>query len=428
MPIGVMPFRALSTQESSPFGGVLADAIAKRLATAKAEAAENEAPWAGLAKQAHIRSQNAYSSAVIPQFQAGLLKNDKILANIKDPQQRAAALLALGQNSPNDNDLNTSINRQLMEIANRQNTNNSPLGKLGQSIAGLFGGSDQQPQGPQQEQPPQPQNAPNPVAPPVNGQSGWDVTPPTSAASQGRSSENVQFGQNAADLAGQVNQGATEGTGFGKQSADQLKAAQETSQNALRMDQLIDSAIGNYKKSFLKGPGLGKLAKLGPDADQALKDTNNMAVAMASQLFGSNATNAKEAIATGLKLNMEDPERAFNEVGTKLKAENDRLKWQGTFFETAKALNVLNPADRDQLWFDYNAKYPPYDYKKHKPIFENLGLDQNQMAKFITQENAKNNTLNKKIATTLNKNENETQTKNKYHHLSKEELEAIANG
>jgi hypothetical protein len=213
--------------------------------------------------------------------------------------------------------------------------------------------------------------------------------------------------KNEANYTAGQNQRAAEGTATGNQSVQQLDLAQKASTTAQNMDQLIDSAIDKYSKSWLKGPIAGKFAKYGPDAAQALKDTNAMAIQMADSLFGPGSTDAKQAAATTLKLNMEDPPRAFSQFSEKMKAQNDRIKWTGTFYQTAESLGITNPRERDQLWFDYNAKNPPYDYKNHKPIRENLGLDQNQMQKFISQQRAVNNTFNKRIETTLKENNKE---------------------
>lgn len=390
MPIGVMDFPLLTPQQTSPLGGVLSDAIAKRLHMAETEKAEKEVPYAGLSSLAKILSQTQYAANVNPQWAAKLAGHRQIWANMSPEEKEHAVALA---NSPTANGgLGNSqfapVIQHAMDIYNKQN---QPSPGLFDSIKNILSGNEH------------PEEAP--IAFPGISQQNNANPPirkglPTVSPNLG---EQDQAAQNeAAYVAGQS--GATaEGTALGTQSAAKYDQAQKDSEIALNMDQVIDSALLNHKKAFLKGPGLGKLARLGPDASQALKDTNMLAVNMANQLYGSNTTNAKDASTTSLKLNMEDPDRAFDEVGEKLKAQNDRIKWKGTFYQTMRdpSINITDPQERDQLWFDFNAKYPPYDYARHKPIYNHLGLDQDKMVKFITQERANTKALNKRIESTL---------------------------
>src|ERR1700722_5422337 len=377
-------------QQGSPFGGVLSDAIAKRLAMTKAQTAEAELPYAGIAKGAQAASQLAYAGNVQPQYALKAMTSSKLWPSLTPQQQEYALQLAAGP-ATGGGTSNPMI-RKIYDIYNsEQQKRNEPIffQKLVNSITGN-NSSPQQQQNMQQSTNTQPNNQTQ----------GLPIVPPN-IGDQSRALQNE-----ANYVAGQ-NQRAAEGTATGTQSVKQLEMAQQASTTAQNMDQLIDSAVDKYSKSWLKGPIAGKFAKYGPDAAQALKDTNAMAIQMADSLFGPGSTDAKQGAATTLKLNMEDPPRAFSQFSEKMKAQNDRIKWMGTFYQTAESLGITNPRERDQLWFDYNAKNPPYDYKNHKPIIENLGLDQNQMKKFISQQRAVNNTFNKRIETTLKENNKE---------------------
>lgn len=414
MPLNLTDFRPLDVRESSPFGGVLADSIAKRLAMANAKKAEAELPYVAISKLADATSKSAYAMGMPIQSLVKTMINSPQWANMTEAQRQGAistvydAAAKQGGLSPV---FQTLLNRELGKLQGQQS-----MPSLLSSINGALGGgqpdiSQQYDSMPSMGQDAQQNLAPTPSIPSA---SRFPVVP------QERSEQPQSF-VNEANYKGGIAEREAEARDVGAQSAKQMEKAQSVSTSAQNMDQLIDSASSKYQQAWFKGPGLGKLAKLGPDAAQALKDTNAMAVQMADQLFGAGSSDAKQAAASSLKLNMEDPVRAFDEFSTKMKAQNDRLKWMGTFYQTAKQLGITNPAERDQLWFDYNAKNPPYDYAKHKVMFKNLGLDQNGMAKFITQDRAGSQLLNKKIESTLkdqNRNEEEKfvgkKTKNLY--------------
>jgi hypothetical protein len=387
-------------QQGSPFGGVLSDAIAKRLAMANTQTKEAELPYAGIAKGAQAASQLSYAANVQPQYALKAMTSSKLWPSLTPQQQEYALQLAAGPATGGGN--SNPMVQEIYDIYNKQKQKRNEPSFFDRILNTITGNNSAPQQQPAQNNNVQGNGA---NAPQANTQSniktqGLPVVPPNIG-------DQSQAQQNEANyLAGQ-NQRAAEGTATGNQSAKQLDLAQKASATAQNMDQNIDSAVAQYSKSWFKGPVLGKYAKYGPDAAQALKDTNAMAIQMADSLFGAGSTDAKQATATTLKLNMEDPPRAFKQFAEKMKAQNDRIKWMGTFYQTAEGLKITNPRERDQLWFDYNAKYPPYDYQKHKPIRENLGLDQNQMQKFITQQRAENNTFNKRIMTTLNENNEE---------------------
>jgi len=392
-------FPKSTLQEGSPVGGVLSDAIAKRLAMANAKKAEAEVPYAGLSSFANALSHMAYAGAVTPQYAAKLAGNKQIWSNMTPEQQAAAVQLA---SAPGTGGSTAGIGggsmapfiQHAMDIYNRQNQPQSQGGIL--SLIKNFLSGNQQNAGqslsPQIQQPVVQQNPVLPVVSPELGQQ-------------------PRAFQNEANYTAGQNQAASTGTATGNQSAKQLELAQTNSQNALNMDNLIDSAVTTAKNVIFKGPILGNLAAYGPDSAQLLKDTNTMAVTLANQLYGANTTNAKDATATTLKLNVKDPEKAFNMVAEKLKAQNDRIKGQGTFYETMNTLGITDPRVRDQIWFDYNSKYPPYDYKTHKPIRENLGVDTEKFSDFIRKDYSDNKTLKKKIETTLKQQTSEEEKK-----------------
>jgi len=385
-------FPMLTPQQTSPLGGVLSDAIAKRLAMAQTEKAEREVPFAGLSSLVKVLTGLTYSFYMPSQYQAKLAGNPAIWANMTPTQHEQSVALASapginGQASPGASAL-TPVIKQAMDIYNKQNKSSPGL------IEGLknwISGNQQQPQ--------TPLGMPGAAQTPVANQpasSGLPIISPNLG-------EQPRAMQNQANYAAGQNQASAAGTATGNQSAKQLETAQQNSQNALQMDQLIDSALAKSKDVILKGPLLGNFAAYGPQSAQLLKDTNAMAVTLANQLYGANTTNAKDATATTLKLNIKDPYTAFTQFGEKLKAQNDRIKAQGTFYETLDALGITNPRQRDQIWFDFNAEYPPYNYKAHKPIYQNLGIDQSRFADFISKDVVNTKSLNKRIDTTLKK-------------------------
>ena len=380
-------------QQGSPFGGVLSDAIAKRLAMAKAQTAEAEVPYAGLSSLAGAMSKGAYAVGMPMQSLVTAMTHSPQWSNMTEPQ-RQGAINAVYNTATQQSGLSPIFGALMQKELEKLNAPQSKSTLL-DSLKSAFGIGSYQQQNDPVQQPAINPNISN-MTQPLPG-----TTAPIVPAERGDQPQSFINEQNYKKGASEA---TAEGSAVGDQSAKQLEKVQAISAGALQMDQLIDSAVNKYKESWLKGPVLGNFAQYGNDSAQALKDTNTMAIAMADQLFGAGSTDAKQAAATTLKLNMKDPARAFDEFATKMKAQNDRFKYQGTFYQTAKQLGITNPAERDQLWFDYNAQHPPYDYKNHKPIKENLGLDQNEIQKFITQQRAINNTFGKKIENTLKQN------------------------
>ena len=125
-------------EQGSPFGGVLSNAIAKRLAMAKAQEAEAEVPYAGLSKISDILSKNAYASAVMPQIANKAASNPAVWAQLTDDQKMA---LARGSASPATGEQNTfsPIMQKAMQIYQDQN---KPKPGIFDNLMGLFTGNN----------------------------------------------------------------------------------------------------------------------------------------------------------------------------------------------------------------------------------------------------------------------------------------------
>lgn len=318
MAIGVMDFPLLTPQQTNPASGTLADMVAKRLAIAKMQGEEKKAPYAGLAEMAKIRSQNAYSNAVMPQFQAKLLENKNILPNIKDPQQRANALLALGVNMQGNNNLTNSVDSQLASIYSGQQNSGSLLDNLTQHIGSMFGNAPPpqsqmgqqisqvqqgmpqgmpqgipQPQQQPQMQPPQQMPPQMPQQAPVQGGDG-------SAGGYGRTPENVQFGQNIQDF----NRQTERGTSLGKKEGEQLAEYGESAANVIdqeksakylshifqdpTLQQISDVPFASQKSiGFYKQSGTPEQKRKLGEMEAAM----NSYVTASAKVFGSRATD-----------------------------------------------------------------------------------------------------------------------------------------
>ena len=248
-------------EQGSPFGGLLSNAIAKRLAMAKMESAENEAPYAGLAKLSDIRSKNAYANIVGGQALAKVMEHPELLASIKDPQKKLDFLTYLftTQGNSNNDPINAHINRALLKIS-QGNQSGGILGTIGKGIYNLFQGNtpsnniyaqpSQQPvsqaqgNGGNQDYGANNQAAPQEVSNVANGLNldgsprtqGVPETkvspPPTQSTPRPRTEENIQFGENAASYKRQTAQEEAGGKERGQQIEKQIAEA-ETKYKAL---------------------------------------------------------------------------------------------------------------------------------------------------------------------------------------------------
>jgi hypothetical protein len=157
-------FPARTPQQASPLGGVLSDAIAKRLAMAKTQAEEEKAPYAGISSLADTLSKTAYAGAVTPQFQSKLLENVMTAANIPETERQRvlAQILQYGgasggaagtSSNPAIGRLQSLVSQKLQQAT--ANPQTSPLGNIASSIMRLFGGNQNAPSGAQGRQPPE---------------------------------------------------------------------------------------------------------------------------------------------------------------------------------------------------------------------------------------------------------------------------------
>jgi hypothetical protein len=138
MPINPMQFEI----QESPFGKGLAQAIANRLAQAQAQTAENEAPYAGLAKQAQAASQFAYSHFMQPQYASKLAGNQQFMEKLT-PDQQQAYLNFVNQQTPGAGGIQAPGNGQqwnnpALDPSRVQQGGGGVLGGLGQLGSDIF--------------------------------------------------------------------------------------------------------------------------------------------------------------------------------------------------------------------------------------------------------------------------------------------------
>ncbi len=105
MPFNPTDFRTLDVREISPFGGVLSDAIAKRLAMANAETKEAELPYAGPSKLAHALSAATYAQFMPAQFGLKAAANPAIRSSMSEGGRQASSDLASNVVTGNNNPL-----------------------------------------------------------------------------------------------------------------------------------------------------------------------------------------------------------------------------------------------------------------------------------------------------------------------------------
>lgn len=389
-------FPLLTEQQSSPFGGVLSDAIAKRLAMANAQKAEGEAPYAGLSSLAGAMSKGAYAANSPIQSLVKTMMNEPAWYNMSESQQRNAinAVINNAQNQAGISPIfNNLINKELARLQNNQgnqgNQGGSFLERIGQAMTGNTA-------------------TPNVASSAPNFQTGglgatnnapnqeWPVLP-QDRGDQPRTLSNVTNAKK------NVSEATAFGGAIGAYSAKQLENVQTASGNAFRMHNNVRSAISNYEKSYLKGPILGGAATWGPEAAQVVKDVNAISIDNAHRLYGGDTSNAKDARADTLKLGMKDPPKAFRKVAEKIEAESEREMQMGKFFQimTAPNVGITDPYEREQIWQKYNNKYPPYDYKNHRRIVSNAHIDDEKALRFIVDEHKKRNTLGTGLENTI---------------------------
>lgn len=237
-------FPLLTPQQTSPFGGVLSDAIAKRLAMAKAQEAEAEVPYAGLSKVADILSKGAYSAAVLPQVAQKAAANPNVWANITNQQQQGlaniAAQPATGAGSLTGGSFISPVLNKALEIYQQQNQP-KPSGNIFSSIYDyLTGGSSQQSQA-AATQNAQPVEAYSQPVAPVN-QAG---TPPVN------SGQAPQQGQTPTQKVGEYKKYISKEEETGKEQAKQQAEYGPMAQGVIQQDRIIGTLRSYYNDPFI---------------------------------------------------------------------------------------------------------------------------------------------------------------------------------
>lgn len=388
-------FPVRTPEQASPFGGVLGNAIAKRLARAKAEEAENQAPYAGLSKLAQIRSQSAYANAVMPQFQAKLLANPDILPNVKDPQQRANMLLNLGIGVGGGNDpIGQLLNKELEKIQANGRQNN--LGPLGKALMGLVHGNET------------PDNtssvdmASAPQSMPISNQNialmQNDENP------YGRTDENMQFGENVASYKKQKAKGEELGKEEGKQQAEYGDAAQAVIEQ--------DKSLQNLEGIF-KNPELKKIADVPFINQKAIKWYKNSGTPEQKRALGEMDASMSSYIASSLKMfggRVTNNDLIF--LQSMKPNDNDTMDVRRG---KLAALETFNDAKKQQIKLA-NALMKQGVSKADAEIAASDQIDMNAI-----RQNAYNRVFS-------NEKSNSIENKGKWTHLTDEELERYSNG
>ncbi len=411
-------FPLLTPQQTSPLGGVLSDAIAKRLAMAQTEKAEKEVPYAGLSSLAKILSESAYANAVTPQFALKAAEDPKIWANLTRAQQdkviQQGALLAGGGGA-------NPIMQHALDIFKQQNTP-QPAGEgLLSGIRQLLGGgnvaqSNQSVAPEQQTITPEQQNAAlaqGNVAPSSNI--------PVLPTSRGELPPAVANEMTYKRL---TNENEAVGSEQGKQYADVNKQATQQGLMAQQLANNLEDFHDLYKKSWAKGV-LNKslLQKLDPNNQSGQNVQNIMATNVASILFPEGSTNLAKEQAANTKLTFDMSPKAEQEAYERLSAGAKRAKAIQPFYSEMRTMGITDPNQMQQYWYDYNEAQPYYDHDKHKPIWNNITLDRRNIKKFIYDD------MNGKIKfpeEEAPKKEQAAASSGNWSHLSDAELEKYA--
>ena len=314
MPINPMQFEI----QESPFGKGLTQAIANRLAQAQAQTAENEAPYAGLAKQAQAASQFAYSHFMQPQYAAKLAGNQQFFDKLTEPQKQAY-LASINQQTPGagvggtggDQWTNPALNFQPQQ--NRGILGN--LGELGSKIYHSVLGGGAVPQT-QAQQPSQLQtNLQNMLSPPSQapvsnsvreeaGMPGSSVTRDINIApSTEPQSINQRQAANEAERKRTVEKAGTQGAAEGKQQSEygEQEAAVSAKGSALNniselyqapaLQKIVNTPFVNQKAiSWYKNTGT-------PEEKEALgkvEAAQNSLIASSLKDFGSRGASNKD--------------------------------------------------------------------------------------------------------------------------------------
>lgn len=404
----------------SPFdiGGSMAKGIEMKLKDLEAKKAKARLPWESDIARAEAASKLAYANLANPQMAAGLVKNKEFMNSIADRPDIQQALvkaatsqaggnLAVGNilnNTPNppaqmpqeeqsftDRLLNyiTGGGGQMPQQPNQQ-------ADLQKAIANYMNPQGAQSQGQAPQQPNVAQTAPN-VAQPAITQSPVDTRIATEAKEK-----------NVVENAGKT----------GTIQAEQLGALEKDSQalsaQALQQKKTIEEYTNILKRSLLTGKIGGKFASWGPEAAQLIPLSNQMATAMANQLYGSGVTDSKLSAAQNMKLNPEMDRTAAFATADRLGAEADRMSEYGSFVQTLTGYGVKDANKIQQLWFAYNNDLPIYNSKKNKVNEDNafafgpyLQQNMNKSMSQLVKEMAEREIIARKKMQEENKKEEE---------------------
>ena len=262
MPIGVMDFPLLTPQQTSPLGGVLSDAIAKRLAMAKTQAAEESAPYAGIGALSKALSESAYAGAVTPQFQSKLLENIMTASNIPEPEKKrllsqilnygGAGIGGAGAGSssnPAINKMQQLINQKLEKIANPPQS-----ASIGDLFKGIFGGGQQSPNN---NVGAMPQNGQQPV---MNQPAAMPSQPPAQEPAAPQSGGGGWF-ENVGQAKGTIAQGEKEGGARGEAVAQYGKDAKAVIGQQRASKQILSLLHDDDIKGMIQIPFFNKTVK-----------------------------------------------------------------------------------------------------------------------------------------------------------------------
>jgi hypothetical protein len=156
----------------------------------------------------------------------------------------------------------------------------------------------------------------------------------------------------------------------------QKRAAHE-SQNARTLVLDAEKFHKAFSKAWVKGPlteytPFKQIQKFDSNAVKAMNSANNMAVSLASQLFGNRQSDYREKLAQTLKLGTTMTDDAEKSVFTGIKAMGERTKQFDNFVQYAKDKGVKDYNKIENLWYNYNNDKPFYDVENEKAISQNL--------------------------------------------------------
>lgn len=156
----------------------------------------------------------------------------------------------------------------------------------------------------------------------------------------------------------------------------QKRAAHE-SQNARTLVLDAEKFHKAFSKAWIKGPvteytPFKQAAKFDSNTVKAMNSANNMAVSLASQLFGNRQSDYREKLAQTLKLGTTMTNDSEKSVFTGIKAMGERTKQFDNFVQYAKDKGMKDYNKIENLWYNYNNDKPFYDVENEKSVPQNL--------------------------------------------------------